>query len=428
MSPIIRSTNHKMTETTHVKKLGPFLLSGLMIGPILGSGIIILPPLVYQVAGNWALPAWALIVGLSFFFAVIFGRLSILFPGDAGVARAIEEAFGSRVKKLTSFYLIGAVLFGPVAVLLTAAKYLRPIYNMPEPLLALPILLICTVLLLRQVTSIGRISFILSTAIALTLFVGGADILLFHRQPAAPLPPFSGLQFGYGLLLLFWTMVGWEVVGNYSGDVRDPETTIPRAVIFSVCIMAAVSLTVAAAVQMISPAMVRGAAVTITDLIRPLFGGSSDSIMAALVAALCITSYLLFTGGVARLAASLAKDGYLPAILARKSSTRAPFIAILVFAFFHLAVLTAVYYHITNIEQLVALADGFFIANALIGILSAIRLLQSRILRIAARLLALVFSGILLNGGAVVIAIIVVMAVGFLLQPMGMVSRIRRMR
>ncbi len=417
-----------MTETTHTKKLGPLLLSGLMIGPILGSGIIILPPLVYQVAGNWALAAWILIVGLSFFFAVIFGRLSILFPGDAGVARAIEEAFGSRVKKLTSFYLIGAVLFGPVAVLLTAAKYLRPICSLPEPLLALPILLICTGLLLRQVTSIGRISFILSTAIALTLFVGGADILLFHRHGGTALPPFSGLQFGHGLLLLFWTMVGWEVVGNYSGDVRDPETTIPRAVIFSVCIMAAVSLTVAAAVQMISPAMVRGGTVTITDLIRPLFGRSSDIIMAALVASLCITSYLLFTGGVARLASSLAGEGYLPGILARKSLTNAPITAILVFAFFHLAVLAAVYFHFADVEQLVAVADGFFIANALIGILSAIRLLQSRILRIAARLLALIFSGILLNAGAAVIAIILLMAIGYLFHPISMVSRIRRIR
>ncbi len=418
-----------MTETTHTKKLGPLLLSGLMIGPILGSGIIILPPLVYQVAGNWALAAWILIVGLSFFFAVIFGRLSILFPGDAGVARAIEEAFGSRVKKLTSFYLIGAVLFGPVAVLLTAAKYLRPIYNMPEPLLALPILLTCTFLLLRQVTSIGRISFILSTIVALTLFVGGAAILLFHRtSEVVATGSFSFPQFGYGLLLLFWTMVGWEVVGNYSGDVRDPKTTIPRAVIFSVCIMAAVSLTVATAVQMISPDMVQGGTVTITDLIRPLFGGNSDIIMAALVASLCITSYLLFTGGVARLAASLAGEGYLPDILARKSTTRAPFIAILVFAFFHLAVLAAVYFHFADVEQLVAVADGFFIANALIGILSAIRLLQSRILRIAARLLALIFSGILLNAGAAVITIILLMAIGYLFHPISMVSRIRRIR
>ncbi|HHD63151.1 MAG TPA: amino acid permease [Desulfobulbaceae bacterium] len=415
-----------MVESTQNKKLGPFLLSGLMIGPILGSGIIILPPLVYQVAGNQALAAWMLIVGLSFFFAVIFGRLSIIFPGDAGVARAIEEAFGSRVKKLTSLYLIGAVLFGPVAVLLTAAKYLQPLYSMPAPLLALPILLLCTVLLLRQVTSIGKISFILSTLVATTLFAGAAAVLLFHSHPGSALPPFSGPQFGYGLLLLFWTMVGWEVVGNYSGDVRDPETSIPRAVIFSVCIMALVSLTVAAAVQMIDPQLITGRAITITDLIRPLAGAGSDIIMAVLVTSLCITSYLLFTGGVARLISSLSGEGFLPVFLTAKSETSAPAPAILVLASFHLVVLAGVYFQFTDIERLVALADGFFIANALIGILSATRLLQSRILRIAARLLALIFSGILLNAGAVVIAIILLMAIGFLLRPMCLVNRRRR--
>jgi APA family basic amino acid/polyamine antiporter len=399
------------------KKLGPFLLSGLMIGPILGSGIIILPPLVYQVAGNWAFPAWVLIVGVSFFFATIFGRLSILFPGDAGVANAIEDAFGSRVKKLTSFYLIGAVLFGPVAVLLTAAKYLQPFFAVPASLLALPILLFCTALLLMQVTSIGRISFIMSTLVTATLFTGAASILLFHRQSGLTLPTFSESQFGYGLLLLFWTVVGWEVVGNYSGEVRNPEATIPRAVTFSVCVMAAVSLTVAAAVQMIPPEMVHGQSVSITDLIRPLFGTGSDIIMAVLVSSLCITSYLLFTGGVARLGASLAVEGYLPKILSRKSRTGAPFTAILVPAGFHLCVLTAVYFQMTDIEHLVSMADDFFIANALIGILSATRLLKEKLLRAAAALLAIFFTGILLQAAKPVIGIIVGMALFFLYKP-----------
>jgi APA family basic amino acid/polyamine antiporter len=401
----------------HNKKLGPLLLSGMMIGPILGSGIIILPPLVYQVAGHWSFAAWMLIVGISFFFATIFGRLSILFPGDAGVARAIEDAFGSRVKKLTSFYLIGAVLFGPVAVMLTAAGYLRLGSEISIALVALPLLVFCTGMLLMQVTSIGRISFIMSTLVALTLFTGAVVTLVFHRAGAVSLPPFSGPEFGYALLLLFWTVVGWEVVGNYSGDVRDPESTIPRAVTFSVCIMALVSLTVSAAVQMIDPQMIVGRTITITDLIRPLFGVGSDVIMAVLVSSLCITSYLLFTGGVARLIYSLAGEGYLPGFLSIKSRTKAPAPAILVLASFHLAVLAGVYFQVTDIEQLVALADGFFIANALIGILSAIKLLRSTVLRLAAILLAVIFTGILLQAAKPVIVIILGMALFFLYRP-----------
>jgi len=396
------------------KQLGPFLLSGLMIGPILGSGIIILPPLVYQVAGNWALFAWLLIIGMSFFFATIFGRLSILFPGKAGVANAIERAFGQRVKKLSSFYLIGAVLFGPVAVMLTAAQYLQMGSDYSLALLALFPFVLCTGLLLLQVTSIGRISLFISSLVALILFTGAAGILIFHRKTDLSLPAFSGPDFGYGLLLLFWTVVGWEVVGNYSGDVRSPEKTIPRAVTFSVCIMALVSLSVSAAVQMISPELVLGQTVTITDLIRPLFFAHSDLIMAILVSALCVTSYLLFAGGVARLIASLAEIGQLPAFLAMQSKTKAPAAAILSLALIHLLVLAGVYFKVTGIEQLVALADGFFIANALIGILSAIKLLDQTALKIAAAGLALIFSGILLQAARPVIAIILVMGIFFL--------------
>ncbi len=401
----------------HTQKLGPLLLSGLMIGPILGSGIIILPPLVYQVAGEWAFCAWLLIVGISFFFATIFARLSILFPGSAGVANAIEHAFGQRIKRLTSLYLIGAVLFGPVAVMLTAARYLQLGSDVPVALIAAVPLLFCTGLLLLQVSSIGRISLCISTLVAVTLFSGAADILLFHHKAAMALPPFSGADFGYGLLLLFWTVVGWEVVGNYSGDVRDPEKTIPQAVTFSVCIMALVSLTVAAGVQMIPSGLVQGSSVTITDLVRPLFGRSSELGMAALVTSLCMTSYLLFTGGVARLVFSLARLEELPQFLARQSATQAPAAAILSLAVFHFFVLAGVYLKIADIEQLVALADGFFIANALIGILAAIKLLESTLLRSAAVLLAVVFTGIFLQSAKPVIAIICGMAIFFVFFP-----------
>ncbi|HBG19341.1 MAG TPA: amino acid permease, partial [Desulfobulbaceae bacterium] len=140
---------------TDKKQLGPILLSGLMIGPILGSGIIILPPLAYGVAGDWAILAWALMAVAGFVFAFTFARLSILYPGSAGVATAIAAAFGEPVKKLTSLYLIGAVLFGPVAVMLTAAGYLFPDSG-SAPLIALPMLLVCSFLLQRRIDSIGR--------------------------------------------------------------------------------------------------------------------------------------------------------------------------------------------------------------------------------------------------------------------------------
>jgi len=107
------------------EKIGALKLCGLIIGPILGSGIIIIPPLSLTAMGSWAIAGWLVIVLLSFIFALIFAKLSILFPGDAGVAGAIESAFGTGYKLLASYFLTGAGLFGPVAVIVTAASYLN---------------------------------------------------------------------------------------------------------------------------------------------------------------------------------------------------------------------------------------------------------------------------------------------------------------
>jgi APA family basic amino acid/polyamine antiporter len=392
------------------KALGPFLLSGLMIGPILGSGIIILPPLVYEVLGEWALVAWGVMVCVSFFFATLFGRLSLLFPGDAGVAAAMEHAFGAKIKRLSSLYLIGAVLFGPVAVLLTAGQYLERVAGLSVPLYGMIMLVACVALLLRRVSSIGRVSLVLSSTVAATLFVGGLVTLLLHSKTVAPLPRFSPAEFGYGMLLLFWTVVGWEVVGSYSGEVKDPGKTIPRAVLFSVCIMALVSLTVAAGVQMIDPGLLQGR-VSVADLLRPLFGPACDLFMAVLVSALCLTSYLLFTGSVARLMASLAEERFLPVRLAHRSATNAPAAAILLLGLVHLATLIAVQMRLADIKGLVALADGFFIANALIGILAAYRLLPGIAMKTTALILAAMCVLILWHAHAVVLAIIAAMAV-----------------
>ena len=85
------------------KKLNTFTLSGLIIGPILGSGLILLPPLLYNMIGNFSLIVWAIILILGFVFALIFGKLAILYPGDGGVSLATKEAMGKKYQLLTSF-------------------------------------------------------------------------------------------------------------------------------------------------------------------------------------------------------------------------------------------------------------------------------------------------------------------------------------
>jgi amino acid efflux transporter len=392
------------------KKIGWLLLSGLIIGPIMGTGIILLPPLVYQVAGVWALPAWVVMVCVSFFFAFIFSSLTILSPGDAGVANAIEKAFGKQVKLLASFYLIGAGLFGPVAVLMIAEKYSNPFTIVEPAMFALGIMPVCLFMLLRQVTSFGRIALVLSTVSAAILFIGGSVSLLFYRKIEVTAQPFDMPTFGYTLLLLFWIIVGWEVMGSFSGEVKDPKRNFLKAAVFSAVVIAVVDIVVASAVQYVDVNLLGGGVVDVSTILIPVFGGASRAVFGVLALALCINTYLAFVGGISRLAASLAESGQVAKFFGGRSRNNTPARAILFIMLVHIVLLVLLLQGVLDIEVLVAIADGFFIANAIIGILAGMVLFKSRWLKVSTLVLALFFAGILLFSAKPLLAIIMLMA------------------
>lgn len=461
-------------------QLGPWLLAGLIVGPVLGSGIIILPPVVLGVAGAWALPAWLVMIAVGVVFALVFGELSVLFPGDGGVSVAVGHAFGPQGRRLASLYLVVAVLFGPVAVLLTGVRYL-PLGGLPPVGVAYGLLLACAGLLLRQVASLGRVALVLSSVSAGLLFAGGVVTLgdaasalwrgtgggmAASATPGAPIPGgMSGgagagilsafalpapdwAMLGHALLLLFWIVVGWEVVGNYSAEVRNPRRTIRKAVIRALAAVTAVDLAVAGGMQWLA---VRGAAfpvfgesvalgalsasastgatgtLTVTGsagaagnivvppdgvaaLLTPLFGAWGGPVLGALALALCATTYLMFVGGVARLAASLGADGILPRAVGMRARTGAPAGGIGLLCGAHMVVLAAVGRGVIDVTGLVALADGFLLANALCGVLTAVRVLRGP-LRWGAAVLALVLGGVLAHAAWWVLGVVAGLAV-----------------
>lgn len=413
-------------------QLGPWLLAGLIVGPVLGSGIIILPPVVLGVAGAWALPAWLAMIAVGVVFAFVFGELSVLFPGDGGVSVAVGHAFGPEGRRLASLYLVVAVLFGPVAVLLTGVRYL-PLGGLPPVGVAYGLLVVCAGLLLRQVAALGRVALVLSSVSAGLLFAGGVATLgdaagaLWNGaggvfgggMPWSGLPAPDWAMLGHALLLLFWIVVGWEVVGNYSAEVRDPRRTIRKAVVRAVAAVTAVDLAVAGGMQWVAvrdavplpdgaggiPAALSVPPDGVAALLTPIFGAWGGPVLGCLALALCATTYLMFVGGVSRLAASLAADGILPRAVGLRARTGAPAGGIALLCGAHAVVLAAVGRGVIDVTGLVALADGFLLANALCGVLTAVRLLRGP-LRWGAAGLALVLGAVLAHAAWWVLGVV----------------------
>ncbi|MDD3313456.1 amino acid permease [Pseudodesulfovibrio sp.] len=400
------------------RKIGTTSLVFMMTGGVLGSGVIILPPLALQSAGPWALVGWALIAGFGLAFAYVFAHVGTLFPGEGGAANSVERAFGPAAKRLAAFTLSGAALFGPAAVMLTIADYLPPQLRPSSPAGAYAaagvIQAVCALLLASGLRNVGRAATILASAATILLLAGSTATLVLRSGPAAPLPPFDAGAMGYTLLLLFWGVVGWEVVGNYGAEVRDPRRTVPRAAVLAAVAIAVVFMAVASAMQFgVFPA---GTAPGVGALLAPLFGDASSLVMSGIVTALCVTTYLVVVGGVVRLAAHLAQEGALPRVLDRRNGSGVPWVAVAGYTVVHLFQIFLVSRRVLDLAVIVAVADGFFLTNALLGTLAAARLFTRPLPRAVAGGLSLGLAVILSRSNWQVLAAIPVMGMFSLWQ------------
>lgn len=363
------------------KKMNWQSLSGFMIGPILGSGVILLPPLVYNKIGDLALYGWVVILALGVVFAMIFARLSILHPGEGGMTIAVATVFGVRGKLLAAFALIAAVFFGPVAVLLTAAQYLTNLSvlnHWPQGLIGLLLVILGTLVLMTDIAMVAKVTLVLSTTIALVLTLSSITVLGGHGVSLGAVGDIEVLSFGRSLLLLFWAIIGWEVIGNYSDEVKDRETTIKKATVVSVIAVSATYLLVVLAIQSLGYE-----GISMVAVLTPLFGPASDGILAVLVTGLCFATYLTFVGAAARLVHALAGEGYLPRMFLG-SGKGAPMKAVLLISFANILVLLLNLSNLLDLESVVAMANGFFILNAILGLAASVKILDSLLYKLGA--------------------------------------------
>jgi len=391
--------------STTDKKLNIFTLSGLIIGPILGSGVILLPPLLFNLVGNYSLYIWIAISVLGFIFALIFGKLSILYPGEGGVSLATKNHLGKKYQLLTSFYLICAVLFGPVAVLLTAAQFLQIYFhNTSIALIALYLYIPTYILLLSNINFIAKIMLLLTSLITVIFIVASINILINTNNFIFALPLFNFKDIGYSFLLVFWAIVGWEVIGNYSNDAKSSKT-ITSSVIFSAIIVSLVYILISLAITFGDFNLKTTNNFQLVWILDPIFGNFSNLLLTVMTIILCIGTIILFVGGVARLVASLKLTKFTSIHLKNNS----PFGAITSLASFHLFVLILVFYEVLNTADLVAFADGFFIANALIGLFTAIIIFENGFLKYSSYILSFLFFLILLTSNIYILFTILVL-------------------
>lgn len=234
-------------------------LAGAMSANILnmvGIGPFITIPLALAAMGGpQAMLGWILGAILCLCDGLVWAELGSALPRSGGPYHYLLHAFGPKSwGRLISFlFLWQSLLIGPISIAAGAvgfgqyANFLAPhLQHAHLVMIAMAVCLINTGLLYRNIRSISTVSIIITAAVlgtCLWIVVSGA--LHFNSAVAFSFPanafhisqPFL-LGLGSATLIAVYDYGGYSNVCFIGEEIREPRKTIPRAIIYSIILIA----------------------------------------------------------------------------------------------------------------------------------------------------------------------------------------------
>jgi amino acid transporter len=294
------------------RKVGLSSAISLNMMNMIGVGpFITLPLVVAAMGGPQAILGWVLGALIAMCDGLVWAELGAAMPEAGGSYAFLREIYGRHgAGRMISFVYIWQLGFtAPLSIasgcigLAQYAAYLWPVLNVPVfdghlrvvSLVAAGTCILAVALLYRNVGTITRMAWVMTGGVVLTIgavIVAGAT----HFRPALLAVPhdafalnagfFQGL--GAATLLATYDYWGYYTVCFLGGEVREPGRTIPRAVLWSIAIVAALYLAMNISVSGVIPLNElthAGAAkfAVVAVMMERTFGATGAKVLALLV-------------------------------------------------------------------------------------------------------------------------------------------------
>jgi basic amino acid/polyamine antiporter, APA family len=244
------------SPVSYARRLGLFSGTMSVVGGIIGSGIFLNPAIVAQRTGTAWLTMTAWVVGgvVALLGAFIYGELGRREPKAGGGYVYLRRAFGPLPAFLSGWVLLLAVATGAIAaVAVTFANYLVALAGWPAGL-ALP-LAAGAVILLTLVNIVGvapgaytqnvfTVLKLAAIAVLAWVAISPAEAPAVIAAPSLPAPSSTFGALAVALVPILFSYGGWQQTNYIAEEIRDPERTLPRALILGVVIVVTVYLLV----------------------------------------------------------------------------------------------------------------------------------------------------------------------------------------
>lgn len=246
--------------------LGVWQATALNVANMVGIGpFITIPAFLSAMHGPHALIGWIVAAVLVLCDGLVWSELGAALPGSGGSYHFLREIFGrSRRGRLIPFLFIWQFLVS--GALEMASGYIGALgyleYALPQLAaamnhlpggtrwVAVAAVIMVTLLLCQRIRHIGWISLVMCAGTIVTVFaviVAGLThfnaALIQFPPDAFQLNPKFATGLGGAMLIAIYDYLGYYNVCHLGDEVREPERTIPLAVMGSVVLVALIYLT-----------------------------------------------------------------------------------------------------------------------------------------------------------------------------------------
>ena len=320
----------------------------LNMNAMVGIGPFIVIPLVIQAMGGpQCLLAWvggALLAALD---GQIWAELGAAMPRAGGTYVFLRESYGAgRAGRLMSFLYVWQTLIQAPLVIASGAigfaqyaTYLMPLGKYEQKAVAGGIVAVLIVLLYRRVRTVGAISKLLWVGVVgtmLWMIWGGATH--FHARLAFDFPPgawniswifFAGL--GAAMVNTVYTYLGYYHICNLGGEIRDPERTIPRAILISIAGIAVLYLAMQTSILGVLPwREAQRSEYIVSAFVERLYGTRAATFATVMILWIAFASLFTAMLSYSRVTFAAAEDGNFFRVFSRVHPTKHfPHIALL---------------------------------------------------------------------------------------------------
>ncbi len=316
------------------RALGLTACTALVVGNMIGSGIFLLPASLAAI-GPIALGGWLLTSAGALILAILFGRLAQLVHKTGGPYAYTEEGYGEFAGFLIAWGYWIALWTGNAGVAVALAGYVG--FLVPQVAesqawslaVALGAIWLLTLVNIRGVREAGAVQVITTVLKLLPLvLIGTLGFFWIEATNFAPMNV-SGKSdiaaISAAAALTLWAYLGLESATVPSGEVINPEKTIPRATIIGVLIAALVYISVTTVAIGVLPSTTLAASTAPLADVASSMWGSGWGVLIAVGAVIAtfgtLNGFTLLTGQVPY---GAAQDRVFPASLGRLSRFGTP--------------------------------------------------------------------------------------------------------